>query len=87
MPICENGESRTWCSPDATNQRMRRIDVARTRCFAAIAVLLLADCAAELSELTSRARNHEASILVIEKLFGWISNLARLSQSGEIAFD
>jgi len=46
----------------------------RDAMFRAHRCLLLSDCAAEPLGATELRTNHEASLLVIEKLFGWISS-------------
>jgi ureidoacrylate peracid hydrolase len=46
----------------------------RDAMFRGYRCLLLSDCTAEPLGATESRTNHEASILVIEKLFGWISS-------------
>ena len=46
----------------------------RDAMFRGYRCLLLSDCAAEPLGATELRTNHEASLLVIEKLFGWISS-------------
>jgi len=46
----------------------------RDAMFRGYRCLLLSDCAAEPLGATESRTNHEASLLVIEKLFGWISS-------------
>jgi ureidoacrylate peracid hydrolase len=46
----------------------------RDAMFRAYRCLLLSDCTAEPIGLTTARSNHEASLLLIEKLFGWVSS-------------
>ncbi len=46
----------------------------RDAMFRGYRCLLLSDCTAEPLGATEQRSNHEASLLVIEKLFGWISS-------------
>jgi ureidoacrylate peracid hydrolase len=46
----------------------------RDAMFRGYRCLLLSDCVAEPLGATESRTNHDASLLVIEKLFGWISS-------------